>query len=135
MLPPLRARPGDVGTLFRHFLNGRKPIVPISDSELGQMPWLGNVRELRNFAERAAIGAKEARPFNPAAPSGPSGAPEAQVGFDQPFKEFRERWIEHGEREYLRRLLERAERNVAGAAEQAGLDRTYVYRLIRKHGL
>jgi two-component system response regulator GlrR len=133
VLPPLRARPADVGALFRHFLNGRPPIVPISDSELGQMPWLGNVRELRNFAERAAIGAKEARPFDPAAPA-PAPA-ETPVAFEQPFKEFRERWLEHGEREYLRRLLDRAERNVAGAAEQAGLDRTYVYRLIRKHGL
>ena len=57
------------------------------------------------------------------------------VAFDQPFKEFRERWIDHGEREYLQRLLERHGRNVPAAAEAAGLDRTYVYRLIRKHGL
>ena len=28
-----------------------------------------------------------------------------------------------------------SERNVSAAAESAGLDRTYVYRLIRKHGL
>ena len=58
-----------------------------------------------------------------------------RVAFDQPFKEFRERWIDHGEREYLQRLLERHGRNVPAAAEEAGLDRTYVYRLIRKHGL
>jgi len=32
-------------------------------------------------------------------------------------------------------VLERHGRNVPAAAEQAGLDRTYVYRLIRKHGL
>ena len=57
------------------------------------------------------------------------------VAFEQPFKEFRERWIDHGEREYLRRLLERHPRNVSVAADAAGLDRTYVYRLIRKHGL
>jgi DNA-binding NtrC family response regulator len=120
--------------LFRHFLNGRKPAHPISESDLAQMPWLGNVRELRNFVERAAIGATaEAHPFDPAGSAGSEGL--AGVAFEQPFKEFRERWIEQGEREYLRRLLDRHDRNVAGAAEQAGLDRTYVYRLIRKHGL
>jgi two-component system response regulator GlrR len=130
-IPPLRARPGDIGTLFRHFLNGRRPVQQISEGELAQMPWLGNVRELRNFVERAAIGATAAaHPYDPAGGEGLSG-----VGFEQPFKEFRERWIEQGEREYLRRLLERHDRNVAGAAEQAGLDRTYVYRLLRKHGL
>ena len=32
-------------------------------------------------------------------------------------------------------VLERHGRNVAAAAETAGLDRTYVYRLIRKHDL
>ena len=68
-----------------------------------------------------------------------AGSPAARtrppVAFDQPFKEFRERWIDHGEREYLHRLLERHGRNVPAAAEAAGLDRTYVYRLIRKHGL
>ena len=103
------------------------------------MPWLGNVRELRNFVERAcAIGAPGTR-CDPAAP--PRGAAHRRsagadaVAYEQPFKEFRERWIDHGEREYLRRLLERHGRNVPAAAEAAGLDRTYVYRLIRKHGL
>ena len=91
---------------------------PISESDLAQMPWLGNVRELRNFVERAAIGATaEAHPFDPAGSAGSEGL--AGVAFEQPFKEFRERWIEQGEREYLRRLLDRHDRNVAGAAEQA----------------
>ncbi len=135
VLPPLRARAGDIGVLFRHFLNGRQPIEPVSDGELAQKPWLGNVRELRNFAERAAIGAREAgQAFGPEAAAAEGGG-TTPVTFEQPFKEFRERWIEQGEREYLRRLLERHERNVAAAAEHAGLDRTYVYRLIRKHGL
>jgi two-component system response regulator GlrR len=139
MLPPLRARKGDVGLLFQHFMAGRQTMEPVSERELSEMPWLGNVRELRNFVERAcAIGAKGALQSSRAAdesrPSMPA-ADAAAVPFDQPFKDFRERWIDHGEREYLQRLLERHGRNVPAAAEQAGLDRTYVYRLIRKHGL
>jgi transcriptional regulator of acetoin/glycerol metabolism len=57
------------------------------------------------------------------------------VPFEQPFKDFRERWIDCGEREYVKRLLDRHGRSVAAAAAEAGLDRTYLYRLIRKHGL
>jgi two-component system response regulator GlrR len=141
MLPALRARKSDIPLLFRHFLAGRKPVEPVSERELAEMPWLGNVRELRNFVERAcAIGAKEALQSSradgqAASPSAAGEGSPSPVAFDQPFKEFRERWIDHGEREYLQRLLERHGRNVPAAAEEAGLDRTYVYRLIRKHGL
>jgi transcriptional regulator with GAF, ATPase, and Fis domain len=143
VLPPLRARKGDIPLLFRHFLGGRRPVEPVSEPDLQQMAWLGNVRELRNYVERAcafgagdllgssgADGAESGDLVSLAAAAEP-GAPD----FDRPFKEFRERWIEQGEREYVRRLLERHGRNVSLAAEQAGLDRTYVYRLIRKHGL
>jgi transcriptional regulator with GAF, ATPase, and Fis domain len=139
VLPPLRSRKQDIPLLFNHFLGSRKTVEPVSERELTDMPWLGNVRELRNFVERAcAIGGRESLQSShgsddPAASAGNAGTPA--VPFDQPFKEFRERWIDHGEREYLRRLLERHARNVPAAAEEAGLDRTYVYRLIRKHGL
>jgi DNA-binding NtrC family response regulator len=112
----------------------------VSERELAEMPWLGNVRELRNFVERACAigGARDAMRSPPSVAESNDSLPSpdaSPVPFEQPFKEFRERWIDHGEREYLRRLLERHGRNVPAAAESAGLDRTYVYRLIRKHGL
>jgi DNA-binding NtrC family response regulator len=138
VLPALRARPSDVPLLYRHFLAGRQPREPISEQALAEMPWLGNVRELRNFVERVcAIGAGGALApsGSPAPASNPAAGGTSPIPFEQPFKEFRERWIDHGEREYVRRLLERHGRNVAVAAEAAGLDRTYVYRLIRKHDL
>jgi transcriptional regulator of acetoin/glycerol metabolism len=72
-----------------------------------------------------------------AASSGSPGAPgaAAKVAFDQAFKDFREQWVDAGEREYVQRLLQRHDRNVQAAAQAAGVDRTYIYRLIRKHGL
>jgi transcriptional regulator with PAS, ATPase and Fis domain len=39
------------------------------------------------------------------------------------------------ERQYVRRLLERHGRNVNAVAAAAGIDRTYVYRLIKKYSL
>jgi DNA-binding NtrC family response regulator len=72
-------------------------------------------------------------------------APMAEIGRMLPialepwfltgFKEFRERWIELGEREYLRRLMLRTNRSSSGASREAGLERTYLYRLIKKHGV
>ena len=54
--------------------------------------------------------------------------------FETGFKEFRERWIELGEREYLRRLMKRTNRSSGAASREAGLERTYLYRLLKKHG-
>jgi transcriptional regulator with PAS, ATPase and Fis domain len=58
-----------------------------------------------------------------------------EVSFQQAFKDFREQWVDHGEREYIKRLLARHRRNVAAAADEAEVDRTYIYRLIKKHAL
>jgi two-component system response regulator GlrR len=82
----------------------------------------------------------------PAAPQLPpveasEGVPEVPVqaaeppSFFQPFGAFREQWINRGERAFLQALLDRHQRNVAAAAKEAGLDRTHMYRLLRKHGL
>jgi transcriptional regulator with GAF, ATPase, and Fis domain len=134
LLPSLRARPSDIPLLFRHFLRGRQTIEPVAERDLLQMPWLGNVRELRNFVERAcAFGTKET--LDAGETAGATGSAAPAVSLEQPFKEFRERWIDQGEREYVGKLLDRHQRNVSAAAETAGLDRTYIYRLIRKHGL
>ena len=58
-----------------------------------------------------------------------------KIAFDEPFKVVRDRWVVHLEREYLRGVLARTGGNVSAAADQAGLDRAYVYRLMKKHGL
>ena len=55
--------------------------------------------------------------------------------FETGFKQFRERWIELGEREYLRRLMKRTGRSSGAASRDAGLERTYLYRLLKKHGV
>jgi DNA-binding NtrC family response regulator len=161
-VPALRERVEDIELLLSHFAGGALGwLTPSVLRALEGRPWRGNVRELRNFAERArAIGPTEAlnlsmdsvdtrepitavisRPpelMLPRATPGPQRV-AADVNeapsFSQPFRTFREEWIGHGERQFLGVLLERHQNNVAAAAKEAGIDRTYMYRLMRKHGL
>ena len=159
-VPALRLRKEDIEPLVTHFLrsSGGPSHVPAElMRELLTRPWRGNVRELRNFVDRArALGATEALAMSSqrdivAAPevSAASSAPSATSSnpppttmsltdarmFEQAYKDFRETWIDSGEKEYVRRLLLRHDRNVAAAAREAEVDRTYIYRLIHKHEL
>jgi two-component system nitrogen regulation response regulator GlnG len=58
-LPPLRERPEDIPTLAEHFLRRFEPralpLLPETIRFLQALPWFGNVRELRNALEHAAI--------------------------------------------------------------------------------
>jgi two-component system, NtrC family, response regulator GlrR len=164
-VPALRDRKEDIDLLVSHFLRGAGGPSHIPAElmrELTTRPWRGNVRELRNFVERArALGATEAlamtlqhvpRPTGSDAPSAARASSAPQLAavsavaspsvdtsdpriFEQAYKDFRESWIDSGEKEYVRRLLSRHRRNVASAAREAEVDRTYIYRLIRKHEL
>jgi len=61
-LPPLRERGEDVPVLAEHFLRRFEPralpLLPETVRFLQSLPWLGNVRELRNALEHAAIVAR-----------------------------------------------------------------------------
>ncbi len=62
-VPPLRQRKGDISVLAKHFMedisavNGKAPLIYSAEAleMLEQMPWTGNVRELRNVIERLVI--------------------------------------------------------------------------------
>jgi two-component system nitrogen regulation response regulator GlnG len=58
-LPPLRERPEDIEPLAEHFLRRFEPralpLLPETVRFLQSLPWFGNVRELRNALEHAAI--------------------------------------------------------------------------------
>lgn len=61
--PPLREHPGDIPALVTHILAQlhstlEKPLIRVDRTAmryLMQQPWQGNVRELRNLLERAAV--------------------------------------------------------------------------------
>jgi two-component system nitrogen regulation response regulator GlnG len=62
-LPPLRERPEDVEPLAEHFLRRFRPsalpLLPETVRFLQGLSWFGNVRELRNALEHAAILARD----------------------------------------------------------------------------
>lgn len=159
-LPSLRERTADLALLFRHFLGERQDLAtPSLLDDLARLPWPDNVRELRLYAERLRDSGgeldlvpeppdpeHEAIPTfdravevplleDPAAATGPKLPADLEPWFSIGFKEFREKWIDLGEREYLRRLMTRTNRSSSTASREAGLERTYLYRLIKKHGV
>lgn len=136
-LPPLRVRPDDIPLLVEVFTSPGTG--PVADAELLRelvlRPWPGNVRELRNFVERLeALGPVDALAVTPqGAIVPPQGFPELSI--ERPFKQLKEAWMSYLEREYLSALLERHGGNVSAVALAAGLDRSHVHRLIRRHDL
>ncbi len=144
-LPPLRERLDDIPLLVDTVLGrmGRPPSA-LSDQTralLSQYPWPGNVRELRNVVERVVNMGEEALPdISPAVQvqvDKPrlSGSVVVTPELDLPFKEAKEKLIEGFEKDYLKGLLERCEGNVSRASREAGIDRVYLRKLLKKHGL
>ncbi len=135
-LPPLRERAEDIRVLAEGFLHGMasdlgRSGLALSAGALDRLerhPWPGNIRELRNVLERAAL-------------QSPRNVLEAEdLGFD----------FEHGGvvvdslagltiREAEKRLIERAladeDGNVDRAASRLGISRSSLYQRIQKHGI
>lgn len=142
-VPPLRARPDDLELLLAHFLAGRDGGSVDADTKalLKNQRWPGNVRQLKGFAERvAALGVERAVSMLKGTeatkePTKPASANPLAVDLAMPFKDLRERWVDHLEREYLTGLIAKHGRNAGTLAETAGLDRSYINRLLKKHEL
>jgi DNA-binding NtrC family response regulator len=138
-LPPLRERPDDIGGLVEHFLGqpGAWDGLPRATRDrLASHTWPGNVRELRNVIERASyVGGLDALDPSVFPMERGDEAGRLTADYTRPFKEAKNELIERFEREYIRRLLERTGGNMARAARAAGIDRKYMYLLMKKHGM
>jgi DNA-binding NtrC family response regulator len=139
-LPALRERPEDIDFVATKLLERlgatrqRHPKLfsPPFIASLRTATWPGNVRELRNYLERCIL-FEEPVPLGEGEAAAPAdaGAP----GLEGTFPEARQRALDAFERAYLMRVLERHHGKVSAAAPEAGVDRVYLYRLLRKHGL
>jgi formate hydrogenlyase transcriptional activator len=132
-LPPLRQRPGDIPLLVAHFVEQfanrlSKNISRIPQGAMGALiryPWPGNIRELRNYIERAVILTKGEVLQTPALPS-PGITHQEPITLDQ------------SERAHILKVLDQSNWVVGGrfgAAARLGLKRTTLIDRMRKHGL
>jgi len=145
-LPPLRDRPSDIPALVDRFLGalaerlGRKKMEmePAALVRLSRYAFPGNVRELQNIVEQAAVLAA-----GPAVAEGDLrlGAENASglagtAGLeDLPFSEAKRRAIDVFERSYLSAALERHGGNISRTAEAIGMVRQSLQQKLRELGL
>jgi DNA-binding NtrC family response regulator len=112
--------------------NGLKPkrLTPRATEFLSQLPWRGNVRELRNLMERlAVIVSRDAVSHRDvmeglhmtAPPAGDDGAP-------LPLRVARSRF----ERQYILERLSANRGNLGQTAKELGIERTNLYRKMKQ---
>ena len=138
-IPPLRERPDDLSLLVDHFLKEcghdgpRSEIVkPDVFEALRTYRWPGNVRELRNWVE-ATVAMGEAPDLfrhDSVAPA----ASEVAARLDLPYKDARNAVLNSFEHQYLEHLLAASNGNVSEAARKARMDRSYLIKLLQRHG-
>jgi two-component system, NtrC family, response regulator GlrR len=157
-IPPLRERTEDIPLLVRTFLGELMPDEPgraaasyasigaASWPALERYGWPGNVRELRNVVERAVAFAGDdlvtdvlpGAPLSALSPDElPASGPEIRFVVDasRPYPTERARLLDRFERLYVEALLAEHGGQVVRAARAAGIDRTYLRRLVVKHGI
>ncbi|MCA9671491.1 MAG: sigma 54-interacting transcriptional regulator [Myxococcales bacterium] len=146
VIPPLKKRIDDLPGLVRLFLKdmGRGDF-EIPDAIMRQLmehEWPGNVRELRNVVERGmSLATARIMPdtddgyLHTDQQQAEGGAPISSEMMDMPFKEAKGMLVEAFEREYLTQLLDRHNGNISRAAIEAGIDRNYIHRLVKKYDI
>jgi DNA-binding NtrC family response regulator len=117
-LPALRDRPDDLVALAQRFAaDAGQPALEAAElAALAGHDWPGNLDELRSVVAR---GRAAASGFDP----------------DLPFRAHKARASEDFERRYLGWLLVRAGGNISRAAREADMDRKYLHKLLKKHGM
>ena len=144
-IPPLRERPDDIIPLANYFLSN---LCTMEDSEqkrfsseaeeiLLKYSWPGNVRELQNIINRAfflsssSIIQRNNLPLELDSPNKKLNDEFLNPGY----KEAKDKIIEKFELEYLTHHLKLNKGNITKTAENCGLDRRSIHRLINKYNI
>lgn len=144
-VPPLRARPEDVEELARHFLvrHGARAGVQSIDADalalLRAHDWPGNVRQLGNVIERACALATgpvlRVDDLPPEIRGGSAAKAVAEADGGGTFQEMKARTIAALEQSYLEGLMKKHQGNVTHSAEEAGMTRSALQKLLQKYGI
>ncbi len=139
-LPPLRARIGDIEQLAEFFVNkynqlhGRHLKFTLDSYDyLAQYAWPGNIRELRFFIERLVVISKE----NLVTPDVIKKYWED--GYDElppyPTENRKLSEITISEKDKIISILDKCKQNKKRSAEMLGIDRTTLYRKLKRYGI
>jgi len=136
-VPPLRARPDDIGVLALHFLKAGR--APERDASIGHAAmralrayaWPHNVSELRAAMQHAAVVMRGDTVSPPDLPFVAARNVRHPLG-DLPYPEARTVAIGAFEREYVGELLRRTSGNITQAARLAGMDRANFRRIAKR---
>jgi DNA-binding NtrC family response regulator len=146
-VPPLRSRPEDIPLLARYFLeklaDGKTAPLELEDSALQALrayPFPGNVRELGNILERAAVFCPQGGRIGPAclppevreATRAPQATPPETAATPDaaPVTTLAEL-----ERAHILQTLDRAHGNRTLAADMLGISRSSLWRKLRQYGV
>ncbi len=155
-LPPLRERRSDIPLLIKAFLKkkwarqGEPRLSPCLNNTLLRYDYPGNVRELFHLIERFCVladGALIDESLLPEeVPAEYAQQDTSKSWFSEPsqitnedLKEARKivtrRAVDKIEIDFLKSILKHHKGSVLAAAKQTGMQKTYIYKLLRKHGL
>lgn len=134
-IPPLRDRSDDIPLLLNFYLEKfskkyRKPGIRTSSSyieKLKKYPWPGNIRELKNYIERAVILSDKGK-------LPPDSIFTLQQGrpLEDPEKIYD---LIENEKKLILSVIQKNRGNMTKTAQDLGLERTALYRRIKKYGI
>ena len=138
-VPPLRERKEDIQLLADHFLeknlsSSSKSITGFTNEVIQifeNYNWPGNVRELENIVERAVTLAKTKKITIEDLPPHFSNKQASNLSFGNlNLAELKHKAVEDIERKYLLFLLEKHKGNITHVAEEAGITRRHIHRMM-----
>ncbi len=148
VLPPLRERSESIPILARHFLEKarkklNKRLTGIEERAITAMRhyhWPGNIREMQNIIERAAVLSNDGIIRLENLPSVFREIYDNRAGVlptarKISFKAERETHVGRLERNLILRYIEEADGNISKAAKLADIPRRTFYRLLEKNGI
>jgi DNA-binding NtrC family response regulator len=141
-LPPLRSRVSDIPTLAHSFLehvreDSRRQVTGFADDAMATLErynWPGNVRELQNVIERAVLLGKGPVITVADLPAEVRGTGAVIMSSSAGQKTLKEA-MEGPERQIIREVLESNGWNRNATADQLGINRTTLYKKMKRLGL
>ena len=142
-LPPLRDRGDDVVLLAERFMKVLQPdkarVSSFSDEVIDcfrRYEWPGNIRELRNVIERTvALSRTETVQLTDLPKPMRESNASVSLSVSVLAEISREEALDNADRSYLTALLEKHDGNISQVAQQAGLSRQGMHKLLGRHGL